>query len=205
MPDQPKYDPDIHHRRSLRLKEYDYSRTGAYFVTICTQNREWVFGDIINDEMRLNDAGVIVRDVWNETQHHFPIIDLDTYIIMPNHFHGIIFVGAGFSRPLSGFSRPLSGFSRPDVSHLNGMVDTISNTDQNQKGREDRSPTVGNIVAYFKHQSTKQINLIRNAGFQKLWQRNYYDHIIRDDDDLNRIREYIDNNPANWMQDELFK
>jgi hypothetical protein len=103
------------------------------------------------------------------------------------------------------------GLSRPDTSRPNGMIDTISNIGQNQNGlgnrqngREDRAPTVGNIIAYFKYQSTKQINHIRNAGFQKLWQRNYYDHVIRDDDDLNRIREYIDNNPADWMQDELF-
>ena len=199
-----KFDPQKHHRRSIRLQGYDYSQAGAYFVTICAQNRERLFGEIINDEMRLNDAGVIVRDVWNETQHHFPNIDLDTYTIMPNHFHGIIFVGAGLSRPDT-------GLSRPDASRHDGMVNTISNTDENQKwhenrqdGREDRTPTVGNIIAYFKYQSTKQINDLRNAGFQKLWQRNYYDHVIRDDDDLNRIRDYIDNNPADWMQDELF-
>jgi len=84
------------------------------------------------------------------------------------------------------------------------LIDTTPIAAQNQRGREYRAPTVGNIVGYFKYQSTKRINFIRNAGFQKLWQRNYYDHVIRDDDDLNRIREYIDNNPANWQQDELY-
>lgn len=166
-------------------------------MTICTRNRERFFGDIINDEILLNTTGVIVRDVWNETLHHFPNLDLDAYTIMPNHFHGIIIVGARSPRPNM-------GSSRPDASNLSGMVDTLSNNDQNQRGRENRAPTIGAIVAYFKYQSTKRINAIRNAGFQKLWQRNYYDHVIRDDDDLNRILEYIDNNPANWLQDELF-
>ena len=199
MPDQPQYNPDIHHRHSLRLQEYDYAQKGAYFATVCAQNRMRLFGEIIDGAMQLSAMGVIVQDVWTKTQEHYSGITLDAYVIMPNHFHGIIIVGAGYSRPL------------PEPSRTDGMVDTISNACQNQRGREDRkegrddpAPTVGNIVVYFKYQSTKQINALRNAGFQKLWQRNYYDHVIRDDDDLIRIHEYIDNNTANWLQDELF-
>ena len=85
-----KHDPDKHHRRSIRLKGYDYSQAGAYFVTICTQDRECLFGDIVDGEMRLNDAGHMVRDVWHKIPEHFPYADIDEFVVMPNHFHGII-------------------------------------------------------------------------------------------------------------------
>ena len=92
------YNPDLHHRRSIRLKEYDYSRAGAYSVTICTQNRECLFGNITNREMRLNDAGVMIQTVWDETGHHYSGIETDEFIIMPNHIHDIILI-AGAVRP----------------------------------------------------------------------------------------------------------
>ena len=91
-----KYDPDKHHRRSIRLKGYDYSQAGAYFVTICTNNRECLFGDFIDGEIRLNDAGQMVRRIWNDLSVKFPGIETDEFVVMPNHVHGIIIiVGAG--------------------------------------------------------------------------------------------------------------
>jgi putative transposase len=165
-----------HARKSVRMKDFDYSQAGAYFVTICTQNKECLFGEIVKGEMVLNDAGRIVQTTWDELPTRYTNVTLDTYAIMPNHFHGIIIlnpepVGARSSRP-------------------------------NNDGRENRAPTLGKIIAYFKYQTTKQINMARNTGTQKLWQRNYYEHVIRNDSDLNQIREYISQNALKWELDE---
>lgn len=161
-------------RRSIRLPGYDYSQNGAYFVTICTQNRECLFGDIVGNEMKLNELGNIVNNQWKNLSIKFKNIELDIYCIMPNHFHGIITI-----------NKLLHG------------------------GRENLAPTLGNIVALFKYQTTKQFNSVVGAWssrpiYPKIWQRNYYEHIIRDDGDLNRVREYIIDNPLNWKNDDMF-
>jgi putative transposase len=94
------FNPDKHHRRSIRLKSYDYSRAGAYFVTICTHGRECLFGEVMDGAMRLNDAGQSVQAEWVRLPERFQTIELDEFVIMPNHLHGIILVGAGFSQPV---------------------------------------------------------------------------------------------------------
>jgi putative transposase len=182
--DKPKSDSKTHHRRSLRLPQYDYAQPGGYFITICTHDRVCLFGNIVNGTMVLNDAGKMVEKYWNEIPQHFTHITLNEYAVMPNHFHGIIFiVGAGSSRPM--------------------LLDRCE--DCGKEGREDRAPTVGNIVAYFKYQSTKHINVMRNGGFQKLWQRNYYERVIRNEKELFETRQYIINNPMNWELDENYR
>ncbi len=96
------YHADIHHRRSLRLSDYDYSQAGAYFVTICTEDREYVFGDVVGGEMRLNTAGSMIQGLWKALPERFPSVELDEAVIMPNHIHGIVvFVGARQLRPVS--------------------------------------------------------------------------------------------------------
>jgi hypothetical protein len=97
-----KYDPDIHHRRSIRLKGYDYSQAGAYFVTICAQNLECLFGEILDEEMALNDAGRMIETIWHELPEHYPGVGIDAFQVMPNHMHGIVIVGAG----ISGHAKP---------------------------------------------------------------------------------------------------
>jgi len=158
-----------HNRRSIRLKGYDYSRSGAYFVTICAQNRVCLFGEIVNGEMTLNDAGLMVKTVWFNLPNHYPNVGLDQYVIMPNHFHGIIElsnnVGAGL---------------KPAPTKRHGLPE---------------------IVRGFKTFSSRRINKIHHTPGVKLWQRNYYEHIIRNENELNRIREYIINNPAQWALD----
>ncbi|MBI5664236.1 MAG: transposase [Nitrospirae bacterium] len=195
------YNRDIHHRRSIRLKEYDYSQAGAYFVTICTQNRECAFGDIVGREMRLNDAGRMVDITWNDLPTHNDNILLDSFIIMPNHIHGIItIVGAG--------SKP----AHVDVAHVDSGI-----TYQPGKNRaglsKDRAglepaPTNGTglseIVRQLKTFSTRRINQIRNSPGVPVWQRNYYERVIRNEHELHKIREYIINNPSNWETDENF-
>ncbi len=176
-----KYDPDKYHRRSIRLKGYDYSEAGAYFVTICTQGRECLFGDIVDGEMRLNDHGEIIEKYWEDLSTHYSCIESDEFVIMPNHFHGIIvIVGAQFIAPFD--------------------CDTIN---QNKKqGAINRAPTVGEIVRAFKARCTHAINHIRTTPGTSLWQCNYYEHIIRNEEEINRIRKYISENPAKWTEDE---
>jgi putative transposase len=169
-------------RRSLRLKEYDYAQAGAYFVTICTQNRICLFGDIVDDQMRLNDAGTMLARVWSDIPKRFPLVAIDIYVIMPNHLHGIIVL------------HDVAGEPRE-----NTPVGSNAAT---------RVPTLGDVIKAFKSSTTVEygrgVKMKSWPGFQQtLWQRNYYDHVVRDDKDLVRIRRYIDENPARWAIDDV--
>lgn len=174
----PKYNPEVHHRRSIRLKGHDYSKTGAYFVTVCTQNRECLFGDVIEGEMQVNKIGQIVEDQWRKTILIRPQIRLDAYIVMPNHFHGIIFI----------------------VGNRRGVLQYAPTRDR----QSFRSPsqTMGAIIRGFKSAAVKEINSFRGTPVLPVWQRNYHERIVWDDNELNRIREYITLNPARWAEDE---
>lgn len=169
---------DIHHRRSIRLRNYDYSSAGAYFVTICTWQRECLFGDIVDGEMRLNESGNIVLAEWERTPEIRKEIELDMAVIMPNHFLVCIVdggtVGATRRSPLQSRLR--------------------------QPGPIPRS--LGAFVAGFKSATTKQINIIRANPGCPVWQRNYYERVIRNAEELGRAREYIVNNPLKWALDK---
>jgi REP element-mobilizing transposase RayT len=144
-------------------------------------------GEIVNGEIRLNEVGQIVQSAWYKLTQRYPEVELGAYVLMPNHFHGIIILHSDSVGARS---------SRPDESK------TVGSSCPNNKGRENRAPTLGKIVAYFKYQTTTQINAIRNINIQKFWQRNYYEHVIRNEADLAEVREYILNNPARWNEDE---
>jgi REP element-mobilizing transposase RayT len=172
-----KYNPNIHHRRSIRLKGYDYSQAGLYYVTICVQNREYIFGEIIDNEMQLNENGKIVQMVWNELPQHYHNVQLDEFIVMPNHIHGIImlvggdFVGAGFK-------------PAPTIRTItHGLPE---------------------IVRALKTFSARKINELRNTRGEKLWQRNYWEHIIRNEQSHQRIVNYIIDNPKKWKNDRFY-
>jgi putative transposase len=182
-----KHDPDIHHRRSIRLQGYDYSQAGAYFVTVCTQGRECLSGDIVDGKMQVNDAGRMVRDIWHKITEHFPYVDIDECVVMPNHFHGIIVMCNDYCR--GEVSSPIAVSPMPKIKQ-GGETPPL------------RRPTLGKIGAYFKYQSAKQINQIRNTPGYPVWQRDYYEHIIRNEEELTRIRRYIIDNPAKWSEDE---
>ena len=189
------YNPDIHHRHSIRLKDYDYSRAGAYFVTLCAWQRECLFGEIANGEMVLNDFGRVVRGEWEKTPRMRITVELDVYSIMPNHFHAIFFihdipVGAHCMRPESD-----AMIQRQPQAHLQ-MRAHVSAPLRRQ------SCSIGSIVAGFKSASTKRINIIRNNPGSPVWQRNYYERVIRDDNELVRAREYIVSNPLKWALDQ---
>ncbi len=157
--DRPKY-----RRQSIRLQGYDYSLAGAYFVTICTQRREPLFGDVRDGEMILNDAGDIVEWAWLRLPERFPGIDVDEMTVMPNHIHGVLFLGDALTPPLS----------VPKATNLAG------------------------VVRAFKSITARHVNVLLGRGDRPVWQRNYYEHIVRNDEELNRIRQYILDNPANW-------
>ena len=185
-----KYNPNIHRRRSIRLKGYDYSQAGLYFVTICVQDRQCLFGKITDSEMVLNDFGKIASQCWIEIPQHFPHAVLHEYIIMPNHVHGIIeletHVGA----------KNFSPEQIPQITPENGAKDFSPLPITNNKPF-GTSRTIGSIVRGFKIGVTKQL------GYS-VWQRNYYEIIIRNEQSYQRIVNYIINNPVNWGKDDFF-
>ncbi|MEK7597777.1 MAG: transposase [Patescibacteria group bacterium] len=172
----------IKNRQSIRLKNYDYSKSGLYFVTICTENRKCLFGNIINEKMILNNIGNMIEKLWNKIPERFNMIELDAFQIMPDHIHMIIhIVGAGLVP------------ARNNPAH-----DFISRDDNRATTRV--APTIGDIVGAFKSLTTHEYIVgVKNNGWKpfnkRLWQRNYYEHIIRTENDLNKIREYIKLNP----------
>lgn len=183
------------HRKSIRIKGYDYASSGAYYVTIVVQGRECLFGEIIDSEMNLNEYGEIVQKWWDKIPNHFPNVELGAFIIMPNHVHGIIFITAERRGEV------LSPRDNPNNNNPDAYVDGASNM-----GGETpplRKPTLGQIIAYFKYQSTKEMNRIETEkAITKFWQRNYYEHIIRDEKDLQNKTDYIEANPSLWDEDE---
>ncbi len=175
------YDAEKRHRRSIRLKGYDYSQAGAYFLTICTYDRACLLGEIIECEMRPNEFGSVVHDYWYELSSHFPHVELDAFVLMPNHVHGIIVI-----------------------------IDTVNTVGAQHAAaplRRGITPnnvvpgSLGAIVRSFKSAVTKRINEMRQTFSVPVWQRNYYEHIIRNEHDRNCIREYILYNPLRWQFD----
>jgi len=173
-----KYNPEIHHRKSIRLQEYDYSQSGYYFVTICTHKRENIFGKIIDSKMILNELGEIIKDELLKSEEIRDEIKIDYYVIMPNHIHAIIIIEKQKS-------------DSSDIVVANG-----------RSPLRMPSKSLSSFISGFKSVCTKRVNIIRNSLGIPLWQRNYYEHIIRNEKELFEIRKYIENNPINWNDDE---
>ena len=194
------YDPNRHHRRSIRLKGYDYTQPGAYFITIVTYERMPLFGDIMDGEMRLNDIGRVAERCWIDIPSHFPHVELDVFVIMPTHVHGILWivdadtVGAKNFSPLP--SSPVS--SPPSSSPVSPLPPSSSPSSPTERPR-GISKTIGSIVRGFKIGVTQWVR--QNTDVHTVWQRNYYEHIIRNEYDLNTIRRYILENPLRWHLD----
>ena len=213
-----KYDPARHHRRSIRLRGYDYTQAGAYFITICTQGREYLFGEVADDEMHLNEYGRIVRDVWFDLPNHVSNVVLDAFVVMPNHVHGIVVivngdvVGVGVDGAGSVGAGSVGAGSEPaptvTTTTTAEPAPTATTTTPAPTTTAEPTPTptkrhgLPEIVRQFKTFSARRINEHRGTTGTPVWQRNYYEHIIRDDASLNRIRQYILNNPIKWAQDK---
>ena len=152
-------------RRSIRLKGYDYSEAGAYFVTVVARDRFCLFSEIVEGRVRLTSQGRLVANAWKWLEAQYSYVGLDEYVIMPNHLHGIIMIAA------------------------------------DENSAPTRRKPLGRLVGAFKTVSTKQVNLSRGTPGSHLWQRNYYERVIRDEDELHSVREYIVNNPLQWDLD----
>ncbi len=182
----------IFERRSTRLKEYDYSQPGYYFVTICTQKKQSLFGEISNNSMKLNELGKMVEAIWKQLPDRFPTIQLDEFVMMPNHMHAVIVLAAALN-----VGAPLAGA-------LNSKDDFIQKSIHGAGARP--APTLGDVIGAFKSiTSVAYIHGIEQQKWpaltKKIWQRNYYDHIIRNEEELLVKRQYILNNPKAWELD----
>ncbi len=180
----------VHNRRSIRLQQNDYSQSGFYFITICTHNRFCWFGAIDNYAMRLNELGKIAVACWSAIPDHFCHLELDEFIVMPNHVHGILRVvnnddvacgGTASRAPMTTTMAPIEQFGVP----VSGSIPTV--------------------IRSFKSAVTKRIHEISPlSGSSLVWQRNYWEHLIRDETALQRIQEYIRSNPVHWTTDQLY-
>ena len=163
---------------SKRLPRHDYSQPGAYFITICAADRRCIFGEVADGEIRLNKNGLIVAEQWARLPSHYPDASLDEFVIMPNHVHGIICLSDGNPSSVGAGFKPARA-SQPTK-------------------RRDGLPE---IIRGFKTFSSRRINQLRGTPGNPVWQRNYYEHVVRGEDDLDRIRRYIVENPLKWADD----
>jgi putative transposase len=173
--------PESHHRRSIRLQGYDYSQSGAYFITLCTHERQNLFGEIRGGEMILNEIGIIVREEWEKSAVMRAEIELGEYVVMPNHVHAIVWISSG-----------------NDLRRGDRPVATLS-----EKPNGPAAKSIGACMAGFKSAVTIRINQKRKTPGLPVWQRNYWEHIIRNEISYKKIAEYVQNNPARWEYDEL--
>ena len=244
------YNPQIHHRRSIRLNGYDYSQAGLYFVTICCEKRLCRFGEIVgagftpaldgigqpqigqpqgfaptDAQMILNEFGTVSYNEWSKLPERFPNFVLDVFQIMPNHMHGIIMLndgdaGAGFTPAQNdavaqndttdktveaGFTPVLDGIGQPQIGQAQGLP--LPNADDDNRATARIAPKIGDIVGAYKSlvaNTCLEIYKTKNETMGKLWQRNYYEHIIRNEQSYQTISDYIINNPAKWKDDKFY-
>ena len=219
----------MRNRQTIRLRGYNYSLPGIYFVTICTHNREHLFGEITDGEMMINQYGQIINDCWFDLPNHYTHIELDCFVIMPNHIHGILIiptpniihiVGAGFKPALNAVESALnameSALNVAESAHDVKLKPMRAGLKPIRAGLKP-APTTGNtinvggtnhalpeIIRALKTFSSRRINKIRKIPGVGVWQRNYYEHIIRNENELNNIRHYIKNNPIKWQDDNYY-
>ena len=175
---------DYPQRRSLRLQEYDYSAAGAYFVTINAHNGQLLFGQVTDDDMCPNQLGIIAQEEWHRTSIIRPGVTADEFVVMPNHVHGILFID--------------------DVQQQSDKHDLPQSVGAHSRAPARRLPrSLGSIIAGYKSIVTKRINMLRGTPGKKVWQRNYYERVIRNEDELDRARHYVRYNPHKWPDDPL--
>lgn len=183
-------------RHSIRLRGYDYASAGAYFVTVCTKDRACLFGSVVDSKFRPNDAGRIVQDAWNAIPGRCPGARIDTFVVLPNHIHGIvILVGAGLALP--------DLITVPEGAAVGAGL-ALPNPSTVPEGAASSAPTphtLGDIMRVFKSTSAIAVNRHLGRRGNPLWQRNFYERIIRDDTEMVHVREYIKTNPARWDTD----
>ncbi|WFP49393.1 transposase [Methylomonas sp. EFPC3] len=196
--DSPLQTQPKRNRRSIRLKNYDYAQAGFYFVTVCTHQKACLFGAIRNGAMVKNALGRIVECCWNEIPAHFPNVESDAFVVMPNHVHGILVINVGENDCSWGVrAKNLSPVQAKNFSPLQ-TASTVVDVYHRPRGT---SKTLGSIIRGFKIGVSKWAK--GNTQIGTVWQRNYWEHIVRNEQQLSLIREYIFNNPAQWELDSL--
>ena len=190
-----KYDPQKHHRRSIRLPNYDYSQAGAYYVTIVAWHRECLFGEVVNGGMKLNQYGKIVQAEWLALPKRVEFLALGVFMVMPNHFHGILFFlgTVGATRP---------GIIRPRLGETPAPQLTTPSIDGSPLPHGPQPKSLGAVMAQFKSRVTKRLWKFSAIKGTPIWQRNYYEHVIRDEQDLQNKTDYIEANPSLWDEDD---
>lgn len=182
---------DPHRRRSMRLQDFDYTAAGAYFVTICTHQRAEFFGLIEAGAVKFSNAGKVVESVWKEIPTHHANVELDEFVVMPNHIHGILVINES----------PVGAIViAPNSTSAAVGVQFIAPKSESSPIDSNRAGTIGKIVRAFKARCTHAIHQEQSEE-TPIWQRNYYEHIIRNEKELLAIREYIANNPMQWDLD----
>ena len=195
------YNPAIHRRRSIRLNGYDYSQAGLYFITICCEDRICRFGEIENNEMILNNGGKIADECWIEIPKHFPNVVLHEHIVMPNHVHGIIELTNATDVGVENF-QPLPNNTNNTVGAENFLPLQRNDEIKRNEFQKMIPRSVGSIVKGFKIGVTKWF--CANTDIETIWQRNYHEHIIRNEQSYQTISEYIINNPLKWNDDKFY-
>ena len=190
-----KFDPQKHYRRLIRLPEYDYSQPGAYYVTIVAWHRECLFGEVVEGEMRLNRAGEIVQWEWLELSKRFQFIELGAFVVMPNHFHAILIFRENVGATRQGLTNASSG--KVSLPHV-----TSEGSDGSPLPRGPKPASLGAIMAQFKSRVTKRLWKIPTLNRTPIRQRNYYEHVIRNEKDLQNKTDYIEANPMLWDEDD---
>ncbi len=191
----------IYHRRSIRLTGYDYAQAGYYFITITAHKRLHLFGEIVDGMMVTNDAGKMIERTWHEIAHDFPHVALHESVIMPNHIHGIIQIQSSVGVD-SIFALDIMPTDKPTI---NQESTTITHP---QRAEIDSAPTLSNMIQSFKrHTTLRYIQMVKDGTLppfdKRVWQRNFYEHIIRDGADHARIAKYIVDNPLTWEEDRF--
>ncbi len=191
------YDPQKHHRRSIRLQAYDYAQSGAYFVTVCVQDHVCLFGKVVEGRMYLNTRGQLVAEEWQRTATLRPQVELDAFVVMPNHVHGIVLIvppeAEDFPTP-HGYNIRMGGRGRRGDAR-------VAPTQEGKRPRGPRPNSLGAVVGAFKSAVTRRINRQRDTPGAKVWQRNYYDRILRNEKAWRACRRYIEKNPSRWDSD----
>jgi REP element-mobilizing transposase RayT len=182
-----KFDPQKHHRRSIRLQEYDYTQAGGYYITVVTFQREHLFGEIQNAQIQLSNFGLVAKGQWEKLPKRFPNIELGAFVVMPNHIHGIIRI----------LDRECWGTAE-DSKSSNDELSRRAPMEQFGKPVKGSIPT---IIRSYKSAVALRINLMRGTNGVPVWQRNYYEHVIRNHEDWDRIQRYIESNPSMWAED----
>lgn len=186
-----KYDPTIHHRRSIRIPDYDYSQPGKYYITLITKYRECTFGKVSNGNLQLNKAGQIVSSIWESLPKRYPQLILGESVVMPNHFHCVLIIQPHQSED------PVKTTCK-NIYSMAGFQHPVKDQD------DRRRMTIPLVVGYLKMNSASKINILSGCSGSSVWYRDYYEHIIRDEEEDKHIIQYIRQNPVHWEEDDFW-